>query len=137
MAHCLWKLIDALDICDWPDGQSDHPIGVISINECVAMASSTLISAYRIAGQRHQAVTSELKEFKSRSNRSRELVRIRWRERDEHYRFAESLIPRFKFKKRIEVARAIADEVQAEYGKAYGEEIVDGWLKAMNWKTTI
>lgn len=129
----LWKLIDALEISGWPDGGCDHPMAVAAINSNIVMAANALQCAHRIAGQRSGTITNKASEFESRSNQSRQSLRVRWQDRNEHLRFALSLIPKFEFKSRAKVARAIADEIQEEYGCTYGDETIDKWLKDANW----
>ena len=128
----LWKLIDAQIL-----SEADAVEAIPEINANIVMAANALQAAHRIAGERFGTARNKLSAFESRSSQARKSVRFRWQERDEHHQFALRIAPKFEFKQRIKVARAIADEIQVEFGKAYGEEIVDGWLKAAHWKSTI
>ena len=128
----LWKLIDAL-----VDSEIEHSLANSSVNANIVMAANALQCAHRIAGERFGTARNKLSEFESRSNQSRKSVRVRWQERDAHHQFALSLIPKYEFKQRIKVARAINDEIQNTYGKSYGDEIIDGWLKESNWSKRI
>ncbi len=135
----LWKLIDVHDLSE----SGDDPLIVPSVNVNIIMASTALMDAHRYAGQRLgnasagvAAHESRMRKFQFRSSQSRDAVRLRWKDRDEDYALALSLIPKFKFKRRIEVARAIADEMQGKCKKTYGEERIDEWLKDSGWKAT-
>ena len=135
----LWKLADVVDIFDRKailDPVDDTELWD-EANEVLGIANKALQICAMHLGQIMMKFRVKKSEARKKSEVARQIVRVRWKDRDEHLRYALSLIPKFEFKSRIKVARAIADEIDAKFGRTYGDEIVDGWLKDTNWSKTI
>ena len=127
----LWKLID---VCESQAGEGD-------IQRCVERAAGDLVVAAK-AMQICAALVSRdatslhwwEKDEARRTAKARARVDRRWMPRNEHRAFAIAMSSSIRSWDRIKVARTLADKVEEKFGKRYGDDTVDGWLKDANWQ---
>jgi len=131
----LWKLIDSCDAMGDSSALSwnTSKTNLVEANKSLALAFKALqlcaVAAIKFAVDASLYVDL----VEARSEMARQNVRGRWKTRDAHLTFALELSPSIKEKHRVEVARKLADAIDAKFNKRYGDDIVDGWLKKSGW----
>jgi hypothetical protein len=127
----LWKLVDVCDAYR-RNGGSNSDLTLAAGNLVVASKALQICAALvsRDATSLHWWEKDEAR----RSAKARARVNRRWMPRNEHRAFAIAMSSSIRSWDRIKVARTLADKVEEKFGKRYGDDTVDGWLKDANWQ---